>query len=166
MNVLDILKQYADRPTDATADFDEVAPQIPKDVMGAGLADAFRSDRTPAFGDMIGSLFGGSNGQQRAGLLNQLIGAVGPAILSGIAGGALGKFMQGRGGESPRLSPADADSITPAQAGELATTAEKADPGILDRVGAYYAENPEIVKVLGGAALAIALGQMAQRMKR
>jgi uncharacterized membrane protein YeaQ/YmgE (transglycosylase-associated protein family) len=31
---------------------------------------------------------------------------------------------------------------------------------------AYYAQHPEVVKVLGGAALAIALGQAAMRMKR
>lgn len=37
---------------------------------------------------------------------------------------------------------------------------------MLDRVGASYAEHPEVVKVLGGAALAIAPGQAATRMRR
>ena len=78
MDIADILKQYADRPTDTQTDFDEVARQVPPDVLGSGIAQAFRSDQTPAFGDMIGSLFGGSNPQQRAGLLGQLISAVGP----------------------------------------------------------------------------------------
>jgi hypothetical protein len=36
----------------------------------------------------------------------------------------------------------------------------------MDRVGGFYAEHPEIVKGLGGAALAIALGQIANRMRR
>lgn len=166
MNILDILKPYADRPTDATTDFDEIAPQVPKDVMGAGIADAFRSDRTPAFGDMIGSLFGGSNGTQRAGVLGQLISALGPTILSGLAGGALGRFAQGRGAGPVQIPPAEAERITPEQAREIAVSAEKADPSVLDRVGAYYAERPELVKMLGGAALAVVLGQLAQRMKR
>jgi hypothetical protein len=48
----------------------------------------------------------------------------------------------------------------------MATAAEKQDPSVLDRVGAYYAQHPEVVKVLGGAALAIALGQVAKRMNR
>ncbi|MEP6609242.1 MAG: hypothetical protein ABJA83_11255 [Burkholderiaceae bacterium] len=170
MNIMDILKQYADRPTDTHADFDEVARQVPPDVLGAGIAQAFRSDQTPSFGNMVGSLLGGSNPQQRAGLLNQLIGALGPSLLSGIAGGALGRLIQGaqgaRSAAPPVLTPKDAEQITPEQVKEIATAAEKQDPTILDKVGAYYAQHPEVVKVLGGAALAIALGQMATRMRR
>lgn len=109
MNVIEILKQYADRPTDTETDFDEVARQVPRDVLSGGIAEAFRSDKTPSFGDMIGSLLGGSNSQQRAGLLNQLIQVLGPAVLSGVAGGALGRVLQGlqgKGGqEHPQLSP-------------------------------------------------------------
>ena len=83
MDIADILKQYADRPTDTQTDFDEVARGVPPDVLGGGIAQAFRSDQTPDFGDMVGSLFGGSNPQQRSGLLGQLIRSVAPAVLSG-----------------------------------------------------------------------------------
>ncbi|HVG05973.1 MAG TPA: hypothetical protein VM937_13630, partial [Burkholderiaceae bacterium] len=68
MNVMDILRQYAERPTDTETDFDEVARQVSPDVLGNGIAQAFRSDKTPSFGDMIGSLLGSSNAQQRTGL--------------------------------------------------------------------------------------------------
>lgn len=167
MNIMDILKQYADRPTDTQTDFDEVARQVSPDVLGNGIAQAFRSDQTPSFGTMIGSLLGGSNSQQRAGLLNQLISAIGPALLSGIAGGALGRLLQGaRGTAQPNLTPSDAEQLTPQQMQEIAVAAEKEDPSVLDKVGAYYAQHPELVKILGGTALAIALGQMATRMKR
>ena len=169
MDIADILKQYADRPTDTQTDFDEVARQVPPDVLGQGIAQAFRSDQTPDFGSMIGNLFGGSNPQQRAGLLGQLIGAVGPAVLSSIAGGALGRMFQGGGAAAARqrqVTPDDVVDVTPEQVREVATAAEKSDPGIMDRIGAYYAEHPEVVKVLGGTALAIALGQMATRMRR
>lgn len=167
MNIMDILKQYADRPTDTQTDFDEVARQVPPDVLGNGIAQAFRSDQTPSFGTMIGSLLGGSNSQQRAGLLNQLIGAIGPTLLSGIAGGALGRLLQGaRGAATPALTPGDAEQLTPQQMQEIAVAAEKQDPSVLDRAGAFYAQHPELVKILGGTALAIALGQMATRMKR
>jgi hypothetical protein len=169
MDIADILKQYADRPTDTQTDFDEVARQVPPDVLGSGIAQAFRSEQTPDFGSMIGSLLGGSNPQQRAGLLGQLISAVGPAVLSGLAGGALGRMFQGggqAGGRQPQVSPDDVVDVTPEQVREVASAAEKSDPGIMDRIGAYYAEHPEVVKVLGGTALAIALGQMATRMRR
>lgn len=170
MNLADILKQYADRPTDTETDFDEVARQVSPDVLGSGITQALRSDKTPPFQDMLGSLFGGSNSQQRAGLLNQLISAVGPTLLSSIAGGALGRMFQGamgaRGSTAPVVTPSDADQLTPEQMQQIAVAAEKQDPTILDKVGAYYAQHPEVVKVLGGAALAIALGQMATRSKR
>jgi hypothetical protein len=167
MDIADILKQYADRPTDTHTDFDEVARQVPPDVLGGGIAQAFRSEQTPDFGSMIGSLFGGSNPQQRAGLLGQLISAVGPAVLSGLAGGGLGRLLQGaRGGAAPSVSPDDVVDLTPEQVREVAVAAEKNDPSIMDRVGDFYAKNPEVVKVLGGTALAIALGQMATRMRR
>ena len=170
MNVMDILKQYAERPTDTETDFDEVARQVPPDVLGSGIAQAFRSDQTPSFGDMIGNLLGGSNAQQRTGLLNQLIQAVGPAVLSGAAGGALGRLIQGFQNHStsaqPTLTPAQVEQLTPEQLKEIAVAAEKKDPTVLDKVGSFYAQYPDLVKMLGGAALAIALGQMANRMKR
>ena len=169
MDITDILNQYADRPTDTQTDFDEVARQVPPDVLGSGIAQAFRSEQTPDFGSMIGSLFGGSNPQQRAGLLGQLISAVGPAVLSGLAGGGLGRMLQGAragAGAAPTVTPDDVVDLTPEQVREVAVAAEKNDPSIMDRVGAFYAKNPEVVKVLGGTALAIALGQMATRMRR
>lgn len=172
MNAMDILKLYLDRPTDTQEDFDEVARQVPSSALAGGLADAFRSDKTPDFGQMAASLFGGSNGQQQAGLLGQLVKSVGPALLSSVAGGALGRMFQGSAGagggvpDTTQISASDLSQLTPDQVRELATEAQRQDPGVLDRVGAFYAEHPEVVKVLGGAALAIALGQVATRMRR
>lgn len=176
MNAMDILQPYLDRPTDTQTDFDEVARQVPSSALAGGLADAFRSDKTPDFGQMAASLFGGSNGQQQAGLLGQLIKSVGPVLLSSVAGGALGRMFQvpfqgsaGAGGGVPdatQISASDLSQLTPDQVRELATEAQRQDPGVLDRVGAFYAEHPEVIKVLGGAALAVALGQIATRMRR
>lgn len=166
MSVMDILNSYLERPTDTHQDFDEVASQVPAAALGSGLAEAFRSERTPAFGDMASSLFGQSNPEQRAGLLAQLASAVGPALLSTIAGGALGRFMQGRSAAAAAQAPADdVAQVSEEQVKEIATAAQQSDPNVLDRVGSYYAQHPQIIKVLGGAALAIALGQIAQRMK-
>jgi hypothetical protein len=100
MGLMDILQQYAGRanagapPTDGSPekDFDQVAQQVPPDVLGHGVAHAFRSDQTPPFGDMVSQMFGNSNPQQRAGLLNQLMRSIGPAVLARVAGGALGGF--------------------------------------------------------------------------
>jgi len=167
MGIMDILQQYAARATDTHQDFDEVARQVPPEVLGDGIAQAMRSDRTPPFGDMVGQLFGQSNPQQRAGLLTQLIRSIGPGALASVAGGVLGRLGQSAVGQAqPQVSPADVENVTPEQAREIATAAEQKDPGVMDKVGSYYAQHPEVFKALGGAALAIALGQMANRMKR
>jgi len=171
MGLMDILQQYAARPTSTEQDFDEVVGQVPREVLGEGVAHAFRSDATPPFGSLVSQMFGQSNPQLRAGLLNQLIRAVGPAVLAKVAGGALSGFgrMANPGAAPdvpPTISPVDAEQVTPEQVREIAEEAQKKDPSVMDRVGGFYAEHPEIVKGLGGAALAIALGQIANRMRR
>src|SRR5512143_1461395 len=98
MSVMDILKSYLERPTDTNQDFDEVARQVPAETLGSGIAEAFRSEQTPDFGQMVAGLFGRSNGQQQAGLLGQLAHGLGPTLLSSVAGGALGRLLQGRAG--------------------------------------------------------------------
>jgi hypothetical protein len=56
--------------------------------------------------------------------------------------------------------------MTPAQVQEIATRAEQHDPSVLDHVGDFYAQHPQLVKTLGSAALAIALAGVANRMRR
>lgn len=163
MSVMNILQSYLDRPTDTNQDFDDVARQVPQDALAGGLADAFRSNQTPDFGQMVSSLFSGSNPQQRSGLLQQLAGSLGPGVLASVAGGLLARWQQASAQGGKHIDPPPLD---PEQIQEVATAAEKQDPSVMDRVGSYYAQHPEVVKVLGGAALAVALGQIANRMKR
>lgn len=166
MSFMDILQQYASGPKNAPQDahehFETVARSAPPNVVGDGIAEALRSDQTPPFGQMIGQLFQHSDPQQKAGVLNQLIAAVGPAMLSRIAGGMFAGA--GNAATAAPVSPTQASTVTPAQVEEIANHAEKADPGIADRIGGFYAQHPQVVKALGGMALAIALGRMANRM--
>lgn len=167
MGILDILQQYSDparAPTDRVDQhFDEVARQTSPQDLGNGLAAAFRSDATPPFGQMVGNLFGRSDPQQRAGILNQIIQSVGAGGLASIAGGVLGRVLgggQGASGATPTITPEQASQISPADASVIAEHAEKKDPTIMDRAGEFYAQHPELVKGLGAAALAIVLGRM------
>ena len=173
MTLGDILDQSATRPTSTEADFDDVVPQVAPEALGDGIAEAFRSDQTPPFGNMVEQLFGGSNPMQRAGLLNQLIAAAGPAILGKLGGllggGGAGSGLFGGGasaGGPGQISAADAERISPSQVREMADAAGQSNPAIMDRIGGFYAQHPELVKMLGGAALAIALGRMANRNPR
>jgi hypothetical protein len=49
---------------------------------------------------------------------------------------------------------------------ELAEQAQQQNPGVVERMGDFYSDHPNLVKALGGAALAVALGHMAQGMQR
>jgi hypothetical protein len=147
----------------AADDFDRVSQNVPREDMARGVTQALRSDQTPPFPQMVGNLFGNSNPDQRAGMLNQILASVGPSLLSGGAGGILGNLL---GGGQNRVTPEQASQLSPDQVSQIAAQAEQHNPGIVDRMGDFYAEHPTLVKSLGGAALAIALGHMAQGMQR
>jgi hypothetical protein len=56
--------------------FDQVAQAVPSATLAEGLTAVFRSDQTPAFGQLVSGLFGQSSGDQKAGILNQLLSSV------------------------------------------------------------------------------------------
>jgi hypothetical protein len=45
----------------------------------------------------------------------------------------------------------------------MAAEAEAKDPSIVDRISKFYAEQPALIKTLGGLALTIAMAKIAQR---
>ena len=163
-----LLQQYAAaQPNQNTEqDFDQASGVAPRDTLSSGLAEAFRSNQTPPFPSMLGQLFGNSGGAQRANILNTLIAAAGPALLSGAlqkGGGGLGQL----GGllSGGQVSAADAEKVPPQAVEELAREAEQRDPSIIDRVSDFYAENPALVKTLGAAALAVVMSGMAKQKR-
>lgn len=149
----------------------------PADILSAGLAAMFRSEETPAFGQMAGQMFEQANPNQQAGMLNSMITAMGPAVLAALLnkggsadGGALGGLARLLGqftgdGAAPRLTPAQAAQLSPEAVQVIADHAEQADPSIIDRLSNFYAENPTLVKTVGTAALTVALAKMAQRAR-
>ena len=169
MSLLDILQQYAGgrapEGADVRSHFDQVAQQTPPQVLGNGIAEAFRSDATPPMGEMVGQLFGRSDPQQRAGALQQIIQAIGPAAMTSIAGGALGRILGNLGGGAAptTVTPQQAQQVSPQDVSAAVEQAEKKDPSIADRLGAFYAQHPDLVKGLGATALAIALGRLHSR---
>lgn len=169
-----ILGQYSgvspdQAPQQVEQDFDDVARNSPHEELSHGLSEAFRSDQTPPFGNMIGQLFGQADTHHRAGMLNQLLGSLGPSVIGsllggGLAGGGLGGLLNRVSGQQQvQITPEEAEQLSPEQVQELATRAERENPGIIDHMSRFYAQNPTLVKALGGAALAIALGKMSQR---
>ena len=179
----DVLDRYGAAPTDNPPetvhdDFDRLSRHAPPDAISDGLSAAFRSENTPEFAQMASQLFGRASGSQRAGMLNALLATVGPLVVQqvlarrqrgpsagaaqgGGLGGLLGNILRGDG--PPKVTPEVADQVSPQEVEEIAREAEKKDPSVIDRISQVYAQQPELLKVLGSVALGIALGKMAQR---
>jgi hypothetical protein len=179
-----ILDRYADRDDidGNDDDYDQVAQEAPPGVLSEGVAEAFRSDRTPPFPNMLGQLFGQSDPNARAGILNQLLAVAGPALMSRLFGsgggpgggmgsnsgglaGMLGGLFNGWGGadqaDPPHVTPEQASQVPAEAVEELAREAHQQDPDVISRVSDFAAQHPTLVKGLGAVAMGIALKHLA-----
>jgi hypothetical protein len=145
---------------DVDAAYDQVAHAVPQGDLADGIAHAFKSDQTPPFEQMVTNLFGQSNPEQKAGLLNQLLRSLGPAaaqILAG-AGGLAGIGGPLSGGQ---VTPQQAQQIPPQTVEVLAQQAAKKDPSIMEKAAAFYAQHPTLVKAIGAGALALLMSRIS-----
>lgn len=168
MGLLDTLKQYVNPAAAPAGDvfghFDTVAQQSTPKELGSGIAAALRSDATPALGETVGNLFGQSNPEQKAGVLNEIMQSMGATGLATAGGGILGRILgSGAQSASTPITPAQAAQVSPSEAGTLAAAAHQQDSSIVDRLGSFYAQHPTLVKTLGVAALGAVMSHMSQR---
>ena len=141
--------------------FDQVAQQAPSDVLAKGLSAAFGSDQTPAIGNMVSQIFAQSNGEQKAGMLNQLIAALGPTVMAGLAGGTLGKVMDPGQAE---ITPEQAQQLSPQEVEEVVNHAHEVHPGVADHLGQFYAQHRGLLNTLGAIAATVAMARMKDHM--
>jgi hypothetical protein len=160
MGLLDMLNQ-AVGTRDASRQFGEIAQSAPSDVLAKGLSEAFASDRTPAIGNMVAQLFAQSNGAQQAGVLNQLIAALGPSVSGGLAGGVLGQLM---GPGQTQITPDQAAQLTPQQVQDVVNHANEVHPGVADQLGQFYAQHRSLINTLGGIAATVAMMKMKDHL--
>ena len=149
--------------SDIHSAFDKVAGAAPPGELAQGLSHVFNSDQTPPFEQMVGGLFGKSSSDQKAGMLNQMISALGPSagnVLGGLGGlGGLAAVLQGGG----TVTPAQAQDVSPAAVEAIARKAQQANPSVVDSISGFYAKNPQLVKAIGAGALALLMSRLAKR---
>jgi hypothetical protein len=154
---------------DVHSTYDQVAQAAPKSSLADALTHAFQSDQTPPFEQMLTQMFNQSNPEQKAGILNQILSALGPnaASLLGSAGlGGLAASLTKGGaatGGVPQVTPQQAQQVPPQTVEVLAQKAAKKDPSIVDQASAFYAQHPTLVKAIGAGALALLLSHMSRR---
>ncbi|HEY6929068.1 MAG TPA: hypothetical protein VJA66_05265 [Thermoanaerobaculia bacterium] len=167
MGILDNLKDLARQAASgnaSTADvhdaFDQVAKSVPQGSLADGIAHAFNSDKTPPFEQMVSGLFGQSSPEQKAGLLNQLLGSLGPQASQALAAaggvGALQGLLSGK-----NVTPQQAQQVPPQAIEAVAQQAARKDPSIVDRAAGFYAQHPDLVKGIGVAALGLLMSRIS-----
>jgi hypothetical protein len=153
-----VLQRYANPGTANTAnaqqDFEQVSQTASQSHLAGGLAEAFRSNQTPPFAQMLSTLFGNSDGQQRAGILNHLLTSVGSGAASGFLGNVLGRGDQ--------ITPDQAQQVPPERVHQLAEQAEQNDPSIVEKASNFYAQHPTVLKSLGTGSLASIMSHISR----
>jgi len=134
-------------PQDAMQHYEQAASQAPPSVLSGALSSIFRSPQTGTFGQNISTMFGRSDPNQRAGILNTLLTSGGAGILSklGLAPG------------TQQVSPQQAQQIQPGAVEAAADHAQQHDPSIVDRASDFYAQHPTLVQALGTGAAILAV---------
>lgn len=151
-------------PGSVDADFDRFSRTAPSATVSEGLAEAFRSHQTPPFASMLSQLFDRSPSNQKTNVLNTLVATLGPALVSQLlAKHGANRAAQELQGGNARISPEVAEQIPSNSIEAVAAEAEKKDPSVVDRISKFYAEQPALIKTLGGLALTVAMAKIAQR---
>ena len=167
MSILDqlggILNQYSSSnppQENATEHLQQVATQLPRPQLGGLLSNIFGAAETGSFGDNVSQMFGQSDPQQKAGILNRLLQAAGGVgALSN-----LGLSLPGPGsGAAVNVSPSQAEQVSPASVKEIADRAQQQNPGIVEQAGEFYSHHPQLVQALGTGAAIWALQRLIKR---
>jgi hypothetical protein len=164
-DLLGIFEQYrnasaANPPENVQQDYQQVAETVPSSHLADALGEAFRSGETPPFSQMLTNLFANSSPDQRAGILNHLLSAVGPLALASLGSGSLGGLL--RGGNA-NISPEQAKQVSLEDVQQLAEHAEKKNPSIIDHASQFYSQHPKLVQALGVGSLAMIMSHLSKR---
>lgn len=145
------------------SDFVEVTQQVSAEHVTNGLSEAIRSEQTPPFDQTVGQSFEQGDAHQRAGMLNQLLDAAGPAAVKPLMeSGVLLDTLNAIDGRDPGVTPEVAEQLHPELVQQIAQQAEQENPEVIDRMSNFYAEDPKLVKTLEGGTLSIALTKIAE----
>lgn len=166
MPMSDILGRYAKGPrllppAEIEHDFEEVLHEAGPGALEEAFAEAFRSEETPPFEEMVAKLFEGSDASTRAGLLDNLLAGLQPSALGTMRGTVFADVLR-RYAAGARVAPARAAEVDPEHVREAALQARRQNPGVLERVSRFYARHPEAMRHLGNDVMAIVLSRLAQ----
>ena len=87
-------------------------------------------------------------------------------LLSGAGGAAIASVLgKSAGNSTEAITPTQASQLTLVQVQQMADHAQQNNPSIVAHMSDFYAQHSGLIKILGGAALAVALAKMADGSK-
>lgn len=138
-------------------DFSELAKTAPAEAIAEGLSAALQSDETASFGDLVADLFLRSDADQRAGLLNILVEHISGSSKAALANAGL----FGLTSYANQITLVRIMDISPEAVFAMAMEAEQRDATVVDRVSAFYAHHPAIVRTLGVGVVSVIMTYIA-----
>ena len=167
MGLLDALSQIANALNQNSqpqqSHVDEIVREAPRDTVREGLREAFDANDTPSLGEQVGQMFGQSSNQQQAGLINQIIQALGPAAATALAGGVLQKVLKPG---SDQVEAADVAQLSADEVTSVVNEAQAQRPELSQQLSEFYSQHSGLIKALGGVALLAAAIKMKQYAER
>jgi hypothetical protein len=160
-----VLKQYsgagATNPGPAVAEhFDQVASAVPASTLAEGVAHALNTTSAGSgLGQTVSQTYAQGSGDQKAGILNTLVASVGTMTASKMLGSTAAQALNSG---SP-LSAQQAQQVSPNMVQQLADQAAQSDNSVVNRMSAFYAQHPSLVKGMGASAMALVMSKLANR---
>ncbi len=127
----------------------EIADRAPRPVMADGLAAAFRSSNQ-GFAHLLAHLFARCDDEQRRTLFD--------VLASSLTLSSRQELIRARGSTGQRAVIEGVQS--------MAAEAARSDPSIVDRVGAFFSELPDVTKHLPVPTIAAVLAHVVPRLER
>jgi hypothetical protein len=121
------------------------------------------SEQTPPFEDMVGDSFERGSNELRAAMLKQLNEGASPAAVQPlIDDGLLPRIANGSDHPAVPVDTRLVEGLDTGVVRRLAHAAAMEDPSVIDRMSEFFAVDPAAGRTLGGVALSVALGKIAE----
>lgn len=164
-----VLRQYAAETgvhsvQKVEQDFVAIAQQVPAQEVTGGLVQAIHSEQTPPFDELMRQSFERADAGQRAAMLKRLLEGASPRVLSPLTDNTVLRYIARDEYHVVSVHADDAIGglLSPGVFQQIAGEAAAHDPTVVDRMSEFYAVDPDAGRTLGGAALSVALGKMAE----
>ncbi|HEY0846258.1 MAG TPA: hypothetical protein VGE12_12890 [Noviherbaspirillum sp.] len=144
-------------------DFVAIAQHVPAGDLTGGLAQAIHSEQTPPFDELMRDSYMRGGATQRAAMLKRLLDGASAEVLRPLVNDNVFPHVDvaRQSLAAVHVDESIAGQLAPETFQQVARLAVEEDPAVIDRMIEFYAIDPDAGRTLGGAALSVAMGKVA-----